>query len=179
MKLRPGPSCLIALALSGLAISQTPAPVPFGLEKRVIWSTSKVVGSPDPPRKYRLTRAFGQLTFKEPVFIAQDPVSDRFMVAEYAGSIYIFKPDDPAKNKDLFLATKRRISAFSFHPKYAENGYVFVFSDLDMTIKGPQPSRVSRFQLESGSNPPRLRPDSETTIMEWPGRGHNGGQSLI
>ncbi len=74
---------------------------------------------------------------------------------------------------------KRGISAFSFHPKYAENGYIFVFSHLDPKVKGPQFSRVSRFQLEAGSNPPRVRPDSETIIVEWPGGGHNGGEAII
>src|SRR6202011_3696117 len=101
----------------------------FGIEKRVKWTTSRLVGSPEPPRKYRLTRAFDRFVFKEPVFIAQDPESDRFMVAEYTpGKIYSFLPNDPTGKKDLFLDMKRGISAFSFHPKYRENGYVFVFS---------------------------------------------------
>ena len=64
----------------------------------------------------------------------------------------------PTGKKDLFLDMKRGISAFSFHPKYGENGYVFVFSHLDPKVKGPQLSRVSRFQLEPGSNPPHASP---------------------
>ena len=112
--------------------------------------------------------------------ISQDPGSDRFMVAEYTpGKIYSFRPNDPTGQKDLFLDMKRGISAFSFHPKYTENGYVFVFSHLDPKVKGPQLSRVSRFQLEPGSNPPRLRPESETIIVEWPASGHNGGEAII
>src|SRR5216684_8012934 len=123
---------------------------PFGIEKRVKWTTSRVVGSPDPPPKYRLTRAFDRFVFKEPVFIAQDPLSDRFMVAEYTpGKIYSFRPDDPSGKKDLLLDMRRGISAFSFHPQYKENGYVFVFSHLDPKVKGSQLSRVSRFQLEA------------------------------
>jgi len=172
---------LAALALiGGLALSQSTPSKPYGITKRVNWVTSKIVGSPDPPRKYRLTRAFPQFTFKEPVFIAQDPTSERFMVAEYSrGLIHSFQPGDATGKKDLFLDMKRGISAFSFHPKYQQNGYVFVFSHLDPKVKGPQKSRVSRFQLEAGSNPPRLRPDSETIIIEWPARGHNGGEAII
>jgi uncharacterized repeat protein (TIGR03806 family) len=150
------------------------------MEKRVKWTTSRLVGAPDPPPKYRLTRVFEPFVFKEPVCIAQDPVSNRFMVAEYTpGKIYSFLPDDPAGKRDLFLDMKRGISSFSFHPKYAENGYVFVFSHLDPKIKGPQLSRVSRFQLIKGSDPPRLRPESETVIVEWPARGHNGGEAIV
>ena len=129
MKVRSGllglPLAVLLIDISGvLADSEKP----FGLEKRVKWTTSRLVGWPDPPQ-YRLTRAFTKFAFKEPVFIAQDPKSDRFMVAEYTpGKIYSFRPDDPSGKKDLFLDMKRGISAFSFHPKYAENGYVFVFS---------------------------------------------------
>ncbi|HUQ90123.1 MAG TPA: PQQ-dependent sugar dehydrogenase [Bryobacteraceae bacterium] len=174
-------AALLALVLSGeLVLSQSPPSKPFGMARRVNWTTSKVVGSPEPPRKYRLTRAFSQVSFKEPVYIAQDPTSERFMVAEYTpGLIYSFRPDDPSGKKDLFLDMKRGISAFSFHPKYAENGYVFVFSHLDPKVKGPQLSRVSRFQLAAGSNPPRLRPESQKIIVEWPARGHNGGEAVI
>lgn len=167
---------VLATALCGW----TQAQKPYGIAKRVKWTTSRVVGSPDPPTPYRFTRAFPQVTFKEPVFLAQDPLSERFLVAEYAnGKIYSFRPDDPSGTKDLFLDMKRGISAFSFHPKYKENGYVFVFSHLDPKVKGPQLSRVSRFQLEPGSNPPHVRPDSETIIVEWTAGGHNGGEAII
>jgi hypothetical protein len=92
---------------------------PFGMDRREKWTASRVVGSPDPPPKYRLIRAFDKFVFKEPVCIAQDPTSDRFMVAEYTpGKIYSFRPNDPAGGKDLFLDMKRGISAFSFHPKF-------------------------------------------------------------
>jgi uncharacterized repeat protein (TIGR03806 family) len=153
---------------------------PFGIDRRVLWTTSHLTGSPDPPPPYRFTRAFPALQFKEPVFIAQDPLSERFMVAEYTpGKIYSFRPDDPNGKKDLFLDMHRGISAFSFHPKYKQNGYVFVFSHIDPKIKGPQMSRVSRFELQPGSDPPHLRPESETIIVEWPGGGHNGGEAII
>ena len=158
---------------------------PYGLAGRVEWTTSRVVGSPDPPPPYQLIRAFPQFIFKHPVFIAQDPMSERFFVAEYEGKIYSFRPDDVRGTKDLFLDMKRGVSAFSFHPQYAENGQVFVFSGIDPSLKGKdgeqpeQISRVSRFEREPGSDPPRLDPESETIIIEWPGGGHNGGEAII
>lgn len=180
MKTMPLHWSLFAFTAVALLAADASPERPFGIKQRVRWTTSHVIGSPDPPPAYRLTRAFPKFAFKEPVFIAQDPTSDRFMVAEYTpGKIYSFRPDDPAGKKDLFLDMKRGISAFSFHPKYAENGYIFVFSHLDPKVKGPQFSRVSRFQLEAGSNPPHVRPDSETIIVEWPAGGHNGGEAVI
>ena len=154
---------------------------PFGLEQRIPWSTSRLVGTPDPPPPYRLTRVFPQLSFKGPVFIAQDPVSDRLFVAEYDGRIYSFLPNDATGRKDLFLDMGRGISAFSFHPNYKENGYVFVFSHADLKLgsRVGQKSLVARYQLEPGSNPPRLRSESQAVIIEWPSGGHNGGEAII
>lgn len=167
---------LLAFA-AGLSFAQQEKP--FGLTERVEWTTSKLVGSPTPPPPYQLVRAFSQVSFKEPVFIAQDPTSERFFVAEHGGKILSFQPDDPDGKKDVFVDINRRIYAFSFHPKYAENGQVFIFSPTDPKIKGDQLSRVSRYTLEKGSNPPKLDPDSEEIIIEWPAGGHNGGEAII
>jgi uncharacterized repeat protein (TIGR03806 family) len=172
---------LSTLVLLKTNTQAAPAERPFGLEERIPWTTSRLQGSPEPPPEYRLTRAFPQISFKGPVFIAQDPLSDRLLVAEYEGRIFSFLPNDPTGKKDLFLDMGRGISAFSFHPKYKENGYVFVFSHADMKLpsRAKQKSRVSRYQLEPGSNPPRLRPESETVIVEWRSGGHNGGEAII
>src|SRR5688500_10848630 len=104
----------ILVGLSLWSQQQTPA----AISKRVRWTSSRVVGSPNPPSPYRLTRAYPQFSFKEPVFIAQDPTSERLFVAEYKGAIYSFQPGDTTGRKDEFLKTRRGISAFSFHPRY-------------------------------------------------------------
>ena len=150
---------------------------PYGMADRVQWTASQLTGSPDPAPPYELRRVFPRFTFEDPVFIAQDPMSDRLLVAEYAGKIYSFVGSDPGGKKSLFLDMKRRISAFSFHPQYRDNGQVFVFSATDPRLddkedkdgeKVEQISRVSRFESERGSDPPRLQPESETIIIEWP-----------
>lgn len=158
-----------------------PLEKPFGLNERVPWTTSRLIGSPDPPSPFRLSRVFPSLLVKGPVFLAEDPLSDRLFVAEYDGSIYSFDPKDPASKRDLFLDLGRGISAFSFHPKYKENGYVFVFSHADNKLPSRvgQMSRIFRYKLAAGSNPPRLDPASQTMIIEWPSGGHNGGEAII
>ncbi len=153
---------------------------PYGLARRTPWMTSRVVGAPDPPPPYRLVRAFPRISFTGPVCIDQEPTSDRLMVVEYGGKIYSFVPGDPGGRKEIFLDYRRAISSFSFHPRYAENGFIFVFSHIDPNAKPEeQKSRVSRFRVEPGSHPPRCRPESETIIVEWPGGGHNGGEAKI
>src|SRR5258708_30497870 len=93
---------LLLFLAAGFAIAQ-PVERPYGLTTRVPWTTSRLIGSPDPPSPYRLSRSFPQVTFKHPVFIAQDPLSDRLFIAEYDGAIYSFQPKDPSGNKHPFL----------------------------------------------------------------------------
>ena len=94
--------------------------VPHGLETRVPWTTSRIEGTPEPPPKYTVQRAFPKLKFDQPVFIAQEPGTDRFLVAELGGKIYAFTSETPDDaSRELFLDTKRQIYAFSFHPRYA------------------------------------------------------------
>ncbi|MBI86070.1 MAG: hypothetical protein CMJ81_22975 [Planctomycetaceae bacterium] len=101
---------------------------PYGMQTRVPWTTSRVVGSPDPPSPYRVKRVFPGLTFKGPVFIAQEPGTERLIVAEYSGKLYAFDGNNPdTDQRELFLDAGRQIFGFSFHPDYENNGQIFVF----------------------------------------------------
>src|ERR1051326_6450588 len=63
----------------------------FGLEKRVPWTTSKVVGSPEPPPPYRTELAFPKLPkFEEPLELQQAPGTNRLYVAGRWGKIWSF-----------------------------------------------------------------------------------------
>src|SRR5260370_42698592 len=44
---------------------------------RTPWTTSRVVGSPDPPPPFKVVRAFPNLKFEPPLLIARPPGSDR------------------------------------------------------------------------------------------------------
>ena len=135
---RKGAFALVAgLFLSACgSVGSRDGDAPYGLAERVLWNTSRVVGSPEPPPPYRLRRVFPQYTFENPTFIAQDPNSERLLVAEYEGRIYSFQGNDPDAGKDLFLDWNRRVSAFSFHPRYRDNGQVFVFSPTNPKLEG-------------------------------------------
>ena len=78
----PALTALSAASLLFVSGRAQPADKPYGLDRRVPWTTSRLQGYPDPPPPYRLTRAFPQVSFKGPVFIAQDPLSERLFVAE-------------------------------------------------------------------------------------------------
>ena len=172
--------CFTALIGAASAGRTDDASKPFGLKKREPWTTSRVVGTPEPPPPYTVKRVYPQLTFTNPVFIAQEPGSDRILVAELGGKIFAFSKNQPTPaSKRLFLETKRQIYAFSFHPEYEKNGQVFVFSPDDPNDKSEgKKSRVSRFQTTL-EGPRKTSHASEKIIIEWPAGGHNGGEAIF
>src|SRR3954452_24226395 len=76
---------------------------PFGLDKRVPWTTSKVIGSPEPPPAYRAENAFPKIKLFEPLEMSQPAGSDRFFVATRDGKIFSFENKPGADRTDLVL----------------------------------------------------------------------------
>ncbi|QDT80819.1 Quinoprotein glucose dehydrogenase B precursor [Gimesia maris] len=151
----------------------------FGLEKRVPWTTSRVKGTPDPALPYETQRAFPQLKFNQPLAIATAPGEKRFFVAERKGKIFSFNYEDQQTSEaDLFLDLKLKepglneIYGITFHPRFAENRYVYICYVLKPEL--PEGTRVSRFKVLD-TNPPRCDPDSEEILIDWLSGGHNGG----
>jgi glucose/arabinose dehydrogenase/mono/diheme cytochrome c family protein len=156
----------------------TPADPPYGIDRRVPWTTSHVVGSPDPPPPFRVKRAFPKLTFRQPLFVMTDPVTKELIVISHDGGyegpahFVRFKNDPDTDKTEEFLRIDRIAYGLAFHPDYAKNGYIYVGSngpDGDKVKK----DRVSRFTVER-KPPYRCDPKSEVVILEWESNGHNG-----
>lgn len=147
---------------------------PWGIETRVPWTTSRMKGTPDPPAPYRTEFAFPNLTFDEPLAMGVVPGTNRLAVAERHGKIYTFENNPSVRTKELLVDVGRTVYGLALHPKYAENGWVFVTSVLDTLKSLPKGSRISRFTVKE---PKSFRADaaSERVILEWPCGGHNGG----
>jgi uncharacterized repeat protein (TIGR03806 family) len=158
------------------AVAEEKAPVrrPYGIEKRIPWTTSRVHGRPGPEDPYRTEVVFPALKFSEPLEMAALPGTNRLVVAERRGRIFTFANDPQVARSDLLLDLKRTVYGVVAHPKYAENGYIFVTSMVDETEGAPTGSRVSRFTV-TRRQPPQADPASEKVIIEWPAGGHNGG----
>ena len=163
--------------------------------RRTAWTTSRVVGSPDPAPPYRTSNAFPNLRFKNPVVLAVPPGSDRMWVGEQSGKVHSFRMTRDAAAPDLALDVESLLKqtrpptidnskvrglealyGLTFHPKFAENRFAYVC----YVVRGeggkqlPDGTRVSRFRV-SESDPPRLEPDSEQIVITWLQGGHNGG----
>lgn len=176
---------LLAASVDIIAAEKVaPERKPFGLEKRIPWTTSKVIGSPEPPPPYKTERVFPKLSFAEPLEVVAAPGSNRLFVAERKGRIYSFPSVATIDKADLayeFVGKTENgeplgqlVYAMTLHPQFAENGYAFVTYIPDpRQEQRPKGTRVSRFKV-SGT-PPRFDPKSEKVIIEWPNGGHNGG----
>ncbi|MBM4072759.1 MAG: hypothetical protein FJ271_28105 [Planctomycetes bacterium] len=166
---------LAALVLSlgfGLAGCEDQKPV-SGIAKRTLWTSSKVKGSPEPPAPYRAEVAFPKMTFSEPLDLVQAPGTDRMIVAERRGKIYSFR-NQPKAEKELLLDLKTTIYAIECHPKFADNGQLFVTYIVEPDKELPTGTHIGRFTVKLGDTWTSDK-KSEKLILEWPSGGHNGG----
>lgn len=152
---------------------------PYGIDHRVPWTTSHVVGSPNPPPPYRVRRAFPKLTFNQPLYVVTEPGTDDMLVISHDGGYEGPAHIDRLKNRadadktEPFLDMNRIAYGLAFHPDYAKNGYIYVGSNGPDGEKVKM-DRVSRFTVDR-KPPYHCDPKSEVVILEWASNGHNGG----
>ncbi len=150
---------------------QTTARKPFSLEKRELWTTGNIHGTPEPPDPFTTQNAFPKLKLFEPLSVGLVPGSQRFGVATRPGKIFTFEIKPDVDHADLLLDIKQTTYGVAFHPQFAQNGFLYVTYVVEPDK--PKGSRLSRFQVKPGQ-PPVADPDSEQIILEWPSGGHNG-----
>jgi glucose/arabinose dehydrogenase len=173
---------IFPLLVAGVAV---PAPEntskpSFDITKRVPLTTSKVVGSPDPPPPYRVKRAFPNLKINFPIAIRHQPGSDRLWFitqgAPYGRTEIRRMKDDPSVAEfETLLSLDGTAYDIAFHPKFAENGYVYIgWNGLESAKPEEKKTRVTRYTVDR-KPPYKLDPASEKLIIEWLSNGHNGG----
>ena len=141
-------------------------------------TTSRVVGSPEPPPPYRSKRVLPELKSSWPIFVIIEPGTTRLWFIDetwpYAPARLVRTTNDPSTGEFETLVKYDGIAyAVAFHPDYARNGYVYV--GVNGNFGGAvRKTRVIRYTVER-SPPYHFQPDSATTIIEWPSDGHNGG----
>jgi putative heme-binding domain-containing protein len=172
-------SVLVMVPFIDTARAAEPRRAEFGLERRVPWTTSRLVGSPDPPPKYVAERVFPSLTFEAPCELAAIPGTNRLVMLEVNGKLFSFenRPEASDLAPDLFADLKtidpkfHLVYGITFHPRFTENRYCYVSYVLQP--KTPEGTRVSRFKV-TDTDPPRLDLASEEIVITWISGGHNG-----
>ncbi len=163
---------LVILSL-GSSIACAADSQPFGLETRVPFTTNKVIGAPTPPPPFRLVQVLPEKSFSYPVHVIAEPGGQRLLVIEYHGKIWAIYPNDLKRKPDLFLELPRDAYGLTFHPRFAENGLVYVFGHTSNDAK-PK-NIISRFHVGNES-PRKCEPKSEVEIISWESAGHDGGE---
>ena len=138
--------CRCLLVLLAASVTQADEP-PVGLDHRIPWTTSRVIGSPEPPLPYTVEKVFTNIAWQQPIFITAEPQTDRLFVIQQGGesnkpSRILQLRDDPSTDQaGTFLTISNRlVYSFEFNPGYRTNGHIFVFSN------GPTPetNRLNR-----------------------------------
>jgi len=155
-----------------------------GVEKLTPMTTSRVAGFPDGPPPYQVQRAYPDMKIAWPVITARIPQSDQLLVISLDRSsemakIYRMKDDAKVKTWDLWLDSNDTIFQIEFHPKWTENGYVFLGGNGSQKDPGSKKkTRIVRHTMET-KPPYKLIPGSEKTIIEVLSNGHNGGAPVF
>ncbi len=135
------------------------------------WSAETTSGKPNPLRPIVLTHA--------------GDGSNRVFVATQHGVVHVFANDQKATETKVFLDIQDRVKyddktneegflGLAFHPKFKENGEVFVFYTPK---KENKVNVVSRFRL-SKNDPTKLDPASEEQLVRFTDKlfwNHDGG----
>ena len=164
---------------------------PTSKKERVPWTTSRVVGSPDPAPPFKTVRAFPNVKFEHPLLMARCPGSNRLFVGEQAGVIYSFV-DRPDAKTELFIDLRKEIKTINllpngkeiealyglvFHPRFEQNRQCFICYTVRSKDDKPHlkdGTRVSRFTVTK-TDPPRVDAASEEVVLAFLQGGHNGG----
>jgi glucose/arabinose dehydrogenase len=142
-------------------------------EKHVSWTASRVVGTPDPPLRFRAVAAYPKLKFHHSLYVAFEPGTGRAMVVEQEGVIHAFANDPSVEKPETFLRRKDTwFYSMMFHPKYAENHWVYVFANGPPDKEPNKKDQILRYVVKDG----RADLSTEHLVIDWVSNGHDGGE---
>ena len=168
---------------------------PFGLAARVPWTTSRVHGSPDPADPFTTALAYPNLKVDRPVHLVIGPDGKRWFIVRETGLVESIPAiADPADATGVTKAEpfldvrykdpknpkagdRRRLWSVVFHPRFADNGYVYAcFLEY---VPSPNRSRIVRYAVAPemrSAAVPTCDSTTEQLVCEWPaGEDHFGG----
>ena len=153
---------------------------PFGLISRELWTNTSLIGAPEPPPPFKAVPVYTNQVWRSPMFLAAEPQTKRLLALLHHGqgkpTQLIAFEDDPKveKHETLLELPGRNVYSFCFDPKYSENGFIYLFSNLNLeAFEGKKSNRISRVTISKNS--PTIDLESEHTILEWRSGGHDGG----
>ena len=174
-------------SLQPLVFAAAPDPRPYGISRLPPAPDHHVRGSPDPPLPYVVELAFPRAGLKNVIGVFPQPGSDRLLFISDTFGVEASRirrlpdrgdatPEDIETLLDDAHATRHNVVhyAIAFHPRFAENGFVYVGCNggarkdaaTDADRSEPRKTRVLRYRMDP--RPPwRLDPASETEVIAW------------
>ncbi|MED5454520.1 MAG: PQQ-dependent sugar dehydrogenase [Verrucomicrobiota bacterium] len=174
--------CTILFAAGQLITPQCweeDSPTPHLID-RDLWLNTRLVGSPEPPPPFKAVPIYTNQVWRSPMFLAAEPQTKRMFALLHHGQgnptqLVSFEDDPKVEKREVLLELPgRNVYSFCFDPNYTENGFIYLFNNLNMeAFDGKKANRISRVTLLNGSQTIDL--NSEHTIIEWRSGGHDGG----
>jgi len=171
--------CLLAVVLLSVSAVRGEETAPQPPRSRVPWTTSRLVGSPEPPLPYAVEKQFPKLELTSPMYVMPEPGSNHLLVITQgtgdkpARIVRFDNSADVATSEVYFEVANRLVYSILFDPDFATNRQVYLFSN-GPTSEPERKDRVARFKV-TPTNPPQIDPASEELIIEWRSMGHDGG----
>ena len=147
---------------------------------KIAWTSSRVRGTPEPPRPFRPRRIYPNLKLNFPVCVRYVPGTDQMLLIEsdkYNGSPRLVQLDnrpDVDSYRELidYKLSSELAYDIEFHPNFKENGFVYIGSNLPAEDEKNE-TRVTRYTMQT-SPPYRFDVGSAEVIIRWPSHGHDG-----
>jgi uncharacterized repeat protein (TIGR03806 family) len=193
---RPGRAARLLLPLVAAAVMVGPPPDPADAAP-VAWTSSRVIGTPEPPPPLRTRKLYDHVRFSAATSLAVAPGSDRFFVTELWGAVYSLPADRDCRQPDSFVHIGDLVARLNqgrpadealkpgtvfhltFHPDFATNRFCYLCYTVGYRDESrppfPHGTRVVRLTVIDDGGVPRADPASEVEIITWPSGGHNGG----
>jgi glucose/arabinose dehydrogenase/mono/diheme cytochrome c family protein len=178
---RPAQELSTAVALTRPSYHRTAefAPLTFAGPRpiaRAGWNETGLLTPPDAPTGFATARAWPALDAKSMVTLAPTPDGQWMWFLDQEGGwgggmrLGRFRHAGDGGDAEVLLEPGEQITNIAFHPRFAENGFVFLGTNSPDEQR-VRHSRLVRYTVRDG------RPDSSTrlVILEWPSGGHNGG----
>jgi uncharacterized repeat protein (TIGR03806 family) len=164
---------------AALRFAPAPATKPVGLDHRTPWKNSHLVGSPDPAPPYTIEKAFPNLKIVQPVYVIEEPGTDNLLVIQHLGpwagpgKVIRIKNNATTDSSQTIFEAQELIYSLCFHPDYAHNGYLYIYSNGPLTGEHHF-NHITRYTMDRKTGKPD--PASKQLVLEeWESNGHNGG----
>lgn len=181
-----GTTTALVMLFSLSCFAADDAAQPYGIEQRLPWQTSRVIGSPEPPLPYVAVNAFPAVQWDRPIYAKREPGSNRVIVVQQGGEndrptkvLGVIDSADSNTASVILEVPKRLVYSVEFDPDYPANGFLYLFSN-GPTGEPERVNRISRYTVSRDQDGAvTCDPKSELAIIEWRSMGHDGGDLVF